>query len=107
MGLSEWEAVIVKGVDAEGLTMAFNIFHAEEEETREAMRRVVERVVVEKYILALVWLLILETRILCLDKKRRKRWAGSRTVTEILACCNYRKAKASSYIHPSNWPLRK
>jgi hypothetical protein len=56
MGLSEWEAVIVKGVDAEGLTMALSIFHAEEEEMREAMRRVVGRVVVERYILALVWL---------------------------------------------------
>jgi len=64
MGLSEWEAVIVKGVDAEGLTMALNIFHAEEEEMREAMKRVVERVVVERYILALVWLLIFETMLI-------------------------------------------
>ena len=91
MGLSEWEAVIVKGVDAEGLTMALSIFHAEEEEMREAMRRVVERVVVEKYILAPVWLLILETGILLLDKKRWKGWPGNLIVTEILACCSDRK----------------
>ncbi len=91
MGLSEWEAVMVKGVDAEGLTMALSIFHAEEEEIREAMRKVVARVVVEEYILAPVWLLILEAGILLLDKKRRKRWAGRSTVTAILACCSDRK----------------
>lgn len=52
MGLSAWEAVMVKGLDADGLTTALSIFHAEEEEMREATRRVVERlVVVEKYIL--------------------------------------------------------
>jgi len=70
--------VIVKGVDAEGLTMALNIFHcaAEEEETREATKRVVERVVVEKYILTLV----------CLMPSRNdgKIWAENLLATEML-----------------------
>lgn len=58
MGLSEWEAVMVKGVDADGLTTALSIFHAEEEEMREATRRVVDRrAVVEKYIVALTGLM--------------------------------------------------
>lgn len=74
MGLSEWEAVIVKGVDAEGLTMALSIFHAEEEEMKEAMRRVVGRVVVERYILALVWLLFLEATLIEQQTMERMAW---------------------------------
>lgn len=51
-GLSECEAVSVKGDEAEGLTIAFwNINHAEEDEMREARKSVVGRLEVWKCIL--------------------------------------------------------